>query len=388
MFPGGRYDLKAARAAARAAKRRARIKAIASNVFLLAVVVSLATAGKVAWDAWQEKLEREREARLEAERQEEARLKEEAARREVERKEREAARLKLEAIRAQERKDREEARLKAQLERERIAADREEARRRAKENEAEQKERREMVRNAVSRVQFSIDAHLACEFGADEAVQIVVDGRRWTDLSSAAASDPIGFLDMARGGVTNDFSEVNYPGADVVSRIVSNLASESFTMVLRIRPELARGKRFFLLGVDPAGGVALPDGAREMKDKSGRVTGWTLPFVFGDEIPAFLVSRQNADRITREWESLRKRIVRDAERLTPDTKDGFVKERLRRELPAFARSVAIEIANPPPQESVRSEQPVHQPKSVDSSKYRIKGLNGDSRTLRGPAPRK
>ncbi len=386
MFPSGRYDLEAARAAAREAKRRARIKSMASNSFLLAVLIAIAVAGKYGWNAWQERLGRERAAAEEAERQEEARLKAEAARRELERKEAEEVRLKLEAIRAQERKDLEESRLKAQLERERIAANREEARRRAKENEAEQKERKEMVKKAVARIKFSIDDHLAFEFGTDESVQVTVDERRWADLLAAASSNPVFFLDMARGDVTNDFSSANYPTADVVSRIAANLAKERFTMVVRLRPEAARGKRLALVGIDAENGVGLPEGAREMKDKDGRVTGWTFPFVFGDEVPVFLVSKRSSERISREWEALRKRIERDAERLTADTKDGFVKERLRRELPGFAHSVAIEISTPPPEEPAKVE--AVRPSKADDPKYRLKGLGGDIRSLRAPSSRR
>jgi len=386
MFQGGRYDLEAARAAAREAKRRARIKSIASNVFFLVVVASIAVACWIGWKEWSDKKEREREAALEAERQAEAEAKAEAERQAAERKEREAARQKLEEIRSQERKELAEARLNAQLERERIAAEREESRRRAKENEAEQKERKEMLKKTVARVKFSIDDHIVCEHGAADAMEVAVDERRWADLIAAAATSPVEFLDLARGNVTNDFSEANYPSADVVSRILSNLDRESFTMVLRLQPEKTRAKRYVLVGIDADRGVALPVGAREMKDKSGRVTGWTVPFAFGDSVPVFLLTKQCADRISRDWESLRKRIVRESEQLTPDTKDGFVKERLRRELPAFARSVAIEVTTPPPPEPAKAD-----PSKSDSARqnrsdkpsYRLKGLNRDFRSLRG-----
>lgn len=382
---GGRFDLEAARAEARAAKKKAKIRAIVSNAVSLLVLLAIAGGGWIGWNKWQEKREAERIAAEQAaaeERQKEAeRKKAEEAKRKAREAQREAERKAREAQREAEKRAREEKREAERLAREEERRRKEEERRYAAEHRAEQEELKSFAEREVGGTRFDIEDHLACEYGIDDIVDASVDGERWNMLASyAAKSHTIEFFEELRGtNVTNNFSELRYPDRSTVAALMENLNKERFTLVLRLKDE-ARGKRLTLVAPDLEKGLAEPDEVRELKVGS-RVTGWTAPFNFGDKNPFFLLNKTTADRFSREWTSNRRKLMREAAKL--DNRDEYVNNRMEKMLPDFLRSIQIEISTPPP------EDPKKVSRKRDDEKDRprkatLKGSNSSIRTMAGP----
>lgn len=380
MVPGRRFDLEAARAEARAAKRAARIRAIASNAVLALVLLALAGGGWYGWRLWQERraaqaaeeqAARDAEARAEAERQraEAARQAEAKAARAAEAERRAAEQAKREA----ERRAREEERVREQQAREEKA-------RLEKENEAWQRANKDHVDKAVSSLRFSVFDHIFAEHGTEPFLDIAVDERRWVELAACvSAGKPIDLLDMLRGeNVTNDFSVAHYPDRATLKQLLDNLAKERFTMVVRLKPGAPDGRRLALVTPDPQEGLVVPPGGRTLKDANGRPAGWTAPFAYGAGQPLFVMSAATVDRFNREWRALASRIRRDAAKL--DNAESFVAARLEKEIADFVRSVKIEIKTPPPAEQKKAE-PRREPKIKSMG---LKGSNTDIRKMNGP----
>lgn len=380
---GRRFDLEELRREALAEKKAARIRAVVSNVTFVALILAVGIGGKIGWDKWQAKRTAERiaaeEARVAAEKAEAERRKADEERQRIAAEKREAERKAREEKAAAERKAREE---KAAAEKAARAEERrrkEEEHRLAEEFRAEQLELRKYEDGVVESLRFQTGDHISCEYGLDDLVDFSVDGARWLDLYQLVQKrQTIAFLERLRGAnVTNEFSESRYPDRGTFAALMANLNSERFTLVLRLKDE-ARGRRLTLVAADAEAGLAEPQGSRQMKSGS-RVVGWTVPFAYGEDSGLFLMEQSTAQRFTREWSAKRRKLMGEAAKL--DSRDEYVANRLRRELPDFARSVRIEIATPPPEEPV----PVTSQKAT-KPKPKLKGANSDIRTFGGPRP--
>ena len=288
------------------------------------------------------------------------------------------------------RKAEEEAKAKAErearekAERERLAAEerrrKEEERRYAEEHRVEQQELKKYEDQEVSNLSFQTGDHVCYEYGVDEIVESSVDERRWLELSQLAKKrQTIELLEQLRGeSVTNEFSDTRYPDRDTFAKLMDNLDAERFTLVLKLKDD-ARGRRLALVAPDLEKGLAEPEGARMMKSGS-RVIGWTVPFAYGDKMPLFLMEQSTADRFTREWNSLRRKLRSDAAKL--DNRDEYVANRLSKELPDFVKSVKIEITTPPPEDKPSSKSSSSK-KREEKQRPAMKGSNSDIRTLGG-----
>lgn len=388
MVAGQRFDLEAARAEARAAKKAALIRKIVSNVVLGLLFVGVLGGGWYGWNWWQarqaakaaeEQRAREAEERAQAERArvENERRAAEKAKRDAERKAEEDRRAAEKARRDAEAKAREEARVREQ-------EARAEAQRLAKENEEWQRVNKAHVDKTVGALRFSTFDHICAEAGADVALDVAVDERRWSEMyACVAANKPIELLEMVRDeSVTNDFSVARYPDRATLKQLLANLAKERFTMVVRLKSENLNGRRLTLVAADPQEGLVLPQGARAMKDSRGRETGWTAPFLYGDPNPLFVMSPVSVERFNREWRALKARLKKEAAKL--DNPDDYVALRLQNELKDFVRSIRVELQNPPA--SVQSK-PVA-PKEPKIKSMGLKGGGSDMRRMNGPQLRR
>ena len=399
MTAGGRYDPVRALEAAQQAKRRARRQAILVHTATAVILIAVAACLMWFWQTWNDRRARVRLAELEAARQAELREQAREEKAEADRQARDAARRQeqkeREAAQAQERREREERRLRAEEIRLTDQRLREESKRQAALHEEEQKERRRYLDYAVANVRLSLDDHLVAEAACEETFDVSVDEPRWEKLIATAAGDPLEFLELFRDATeTADFSHVNYPDAPTVDRLIGKLASERFTLVVQLKPGAIGSLRLTLLGASVVDGLALPTGARALKDKQGRVTGWTVPFVYGGDYPVFLMRQATAEKFRRDWRNLAWRIRKDAAKLTPATQETFISTRLANELPGFIHSVRIELAAPPPEPTTQvTAQPTTKEAAVGPSKrelkskdpkYRLKGASDDIRRFKGP----
>ncbi len=384
----GRFDLEEARREAQEAKRAARIRSIVSNATLVAVLLAVAIGGKIGWDKWQAKLEADRAA-AEAEQAAEARRAAEAkraaaekakalaAKREAEKRAREEERLAREA----EKRAREEARERERQEREEARIRAEEQRRAEAEFRLEQQELKKFEDAQVASLNFGPESYVCFEYGLEKAAEVSVDESRWATLAShVQRRRTTDFLEMIRGStVTNDISDICYPDRETFRRLLANLDAERFTLVVRV-DEAARDRGLVLVSVNAERGLAAPEGLRVLK-QGGKVSGWTVPFAYGDETPFFLLKRTTAERLSREWSKFRRKVRNDAAKL--DNKEQFVAERLEKELPEFARSIRLDVTSPP-------AEPVQKDDSKKQSEKKrpgLKGSNNDMRTMNGPRRR-
>lgn len=383
---GRRFDFEAAREEARAKKQKEKIKKIVSSSVLVVILLVLVIGGKVGWDSWREKRQREQEAaeaaRLAEERAYAEKKRLENERREAERIRREAERKAREEAREAERRAKEEARAAERLAREQARAAAEEARRLEAENKIRQKDLKAYAEKTVGDLRFVIDDHVVIPVGTDTMFEMSVDERRWVELSaSASARAAIDLFEELRGNVTNEFSESNYPDRETVGRLLANLDDERFTLVVQLTDE-ARGKRFVVTAIDPVEGLVEPKGCRALKDGS-RVTGWTIPFRYGDRYPVFIMDSRTADKFAREWASEVRKVRKDAAKLS--NADEFVATRLAESLPDFIRSVKVELSTPPPEE--KKPEP-RETKREFKPKATLKGSNTSIRTMNGPQLRR
>ncbi len=381
---GGRFDLEAAREEARAAKQKAKIRAIVSNSVLVLVLIAIAIGGKIGWDKWQEKREADRlaaeQAAAEEQRKIAERKKAEDERRKALAEKREAERKAREEQREAERRAREEQREAEKRAREEERIRREEERRKAAEFRIEQEEYKSTVEREVAGTRFDTSDHLAFEYGLNELAEVSVDGERWAKLSSyAQKGSEIAFLEELRGtNVTSNFSAERYPDRETLNALLANLDKERFTLVIRLKKE-ARGKSLSLVAPNIEKGLAEPDGARALKTGS-RVIGWTVPFTYGDKNPVFVLNSATASKFAREWSTNRRKLLREASKL--DNREEYVNNRMEKDLPDFVRSIKIEISTPPPEEPKKDER-----KKTEKEKPRrtmLKGSSSSIRSFKGP----
>ena len=385
MAVGGRFDLEEARREAQEAKRAARIRSIVSNATTVVVLLAVAIGGKIGWDKWQEKREADRaaaetaqiaeeKARAEQKRAAAQRAKELAEKREAERKAREEKR-------EAERKAREEAREREKREREEEKLRAEERRRAEAEFRAEQQELKKFEDAQVASLDFRLETRVCFEYGLEKAVKLSVDEGKWGTLSTHSERRRTAeFLEALRDdSVTNVITDTCYPDRATFDHLIENLAAERFTLVVNINDD-ARDRKLVLVAADREKGLAAPEGMRMLK-ASGKISGWTVPFAYGDKMPFFLLEQATADRFAREWSQFRRKVRSDAAKL--DNREQFAAEKLAKELPEFVRTVRIEVTSVPVEATKKDDS-----KKQDMKKRpMLKGSNSDLRKLNGPQRR-
>ena len=381
----GRFDLEEARREAQAAKRAARIRSIVSNATLVVVLLAIAIGGKIGWDKWQEKREADRAAAEAAQIAEEKAKAEQrraaAAKAKALAEKREAERKALEEKRAAERKAREEAREREKREREEEKLREAERRRAEAEFRAEQQELKKFEDAKIASLDFRPETYVCFEYGLEKVAKLSVDESRWGTLFAHSQKRRTAeFLEALRDDtVTNVITDTCYPDRATFDHLMENLDAERFTLVVNI-DEDARDRKLVLVAADTEKGLAVPEGLRALKS-GGKISGWTVPFAYGDKTPFFMLEQATADRFAREWSQFRRKVRVDAAKL--DNKEQFVAERLEKELPEFVRTVRIEVTSVPVETNKKDDT-----KKQDNKKRTLmKGSSSDIRKLSGPQRR-
>ena len=381
----GRFDLEEARREAQAAKRAARIRSIVSNATLVVVLLAIAIGGKIGWDKWQEKREADRAAAEAAQIAEEKAKAEQrraaAAKAKALAEKREAERKALEEKRAAERKAREEAREREKREREEEKLREAERRRAEAEFRAEQQELKKFEDAKIASLDFRPETYVCFEYGLEKVAKLSVDESRWGTLFAHSQKRRTAeFLEALRDDtVTNVITDTCYPDRATFDHLLENLDAERFTLVVNI-DEDARDRKLVLVAADTEKGLAVPEGLRALKS-GGKISGWTVPFAYGDTTPFFMLEQATADRFAREWSQFRRKVRVDAAKL--DNKEQFVAERLEKELPEFVRTVRIEVTSVPVETNKKDDT-----KKQDNKKRTLmKGSSSDIRKLNGPQRR-
>ena len=381
----GRFDLEEARREAQAAKRAARIRSIVSNATLVVVLLAIAIGGKIGWDKWQEKREADRAAAEAAQIAEEKAKAEQrraaAAKAKALAEKREAERKALEEKRAAERKAREEAREREKREREEEKLREAERRRAEAEFRAEQQELKKFEDAKIASLDFRPETYVCFEYGLEKVAKLSVDESRWGTLFAHSQKHRTAeFLEALRDDtVTNVITDTCYPDRATFDHLLENLDAERFTLVVNI-DEDARDRKLVLVAADTEKGLAVPEGLRALKS-GGKISGWTVPFAYGDKTPFFMLEQATADRFAREWSQFRRKVRVDAAKL--DNKEQFVAERLEKELPEFVRTVRIEVTSVPVETNKKDDT-----KKQDNKKRTLmKGSSSDIRKLNGPQRR-
>jgi len=385
MAVAGRFDLEEARREAQAAKRAARIRSIVSNVTLVVVLLVVGIGGKIGWDKWQEKREADRAA-AEAAQIAEEKAKAEQKRAEAEKakvlaEKREAERKAREEAREAERKARVEAREREKREREEEKLRAEERRRAEAEFRAEQQELKKFEDAQIAALDFRPETHVCFEYGLEKALRISVDESKWGTLSSHSQKRRTAeFLEALRDDtVTNVITDTCYPDRATFDHLIANLAATRFTLVANVSDD-AMDRKIAIVVADVEKGLAAPEGMRALKS-GGKVSGWTVPFAYGDKYPIFVLDQSTADRFAREWSQFRRKVRSDAAKL--DNKDEFVASKLAKELPEFVRTVRIEVTSVP----VETSKKDNVKKQDTKKKPLMKGSNSDMRRMNGPQRR-
>ena len=385
MAVAGRFDLEEARREAQAAKRAARIRSIVSNVTLGVVVLAIAIGGKIGWDKWQEKREADRAAAEAAQIAEEKAKAEQrraaAAKAKALAEKREAERKALEEKRAAERKAREEAREREKREREEEKFREAERRRAEAEFRAEQQELKKFEDAKIASLDFRPETYVCFEYGLEKVAKLSVDESRWGTLFAHSQKRRTAeFLEALRDDtVTNVITDTCYPDRATFDHLLENLDAERFTLVVNLDDD-AQGRKLVLVAADKEKGLAVPESMRALK-AGGKISGWTVPFAYGDKTPFFLLEQATADRFAREWSQFRRKVRVDAAKL--DNKEQYVAEKLEKELPEFVRTVRIEVTSVPVETNKKDDT-----KKQDTKKRpMMKGSNSDIRRLNGPQRR-
>ena len=385
MAVAGRFDLEEARREAQAAKRAARIRSIVSNVTLVVVLLVVGIGGKIGWDKWQEKREADRAA-AEAAQIAEEKAKAEQKRAEAEKakvlaEKREAERKARDEAREAERKARVEAREREKREREEEKLRAEERRRAEAEFRAEQQELKKFEDAQIAALDFRPETHVCFEYGLEKALRLSVDESKWGTLSSHSQKRRTAeFLEALRDDtVTNVISDTCYPDRATFDHLIANLAATRFTLVANVSDD-AMDRKIAIVVADVEKGLAAPEGMRALKS-GGKISGWTVPFAYGDKYPIFVLDQSTADRFAREWSQFRRKVRSDAAKL--DNKDEFVASKLAKELPEFVRTVRIEVTSVP----VETSKKDNVKKQDTKKKPLMKGSNSDMRRMSGPQRR-
>jgi hypothetical protein len=339
----------------------------------------------MGWDWWSEKREAERvaaeEARIAEERAEAERKKAEAEKRKAEAEKREAERKALEEKRAAERKAREEAREREKREREEEKLREAERRRAEAEFRAEQQELKKFEDAKIASLDFRPETYVCFEYGLEKVAKLSVDESRWGTLFAHSQKRRTAeFLEALRDDtVTNVITDTCYPDRATFDHLLDNLDAERFTLVVNLDDD-AQGRKLVLVAADKEKGLAVPESMRALK-AGGKISGWTVPFAYGDKTPFFLLEQATADRFAREWSQFRRKVRVDAAKL--DNKEQYVAEKLEKELPEFVRTVRIEVTSVPVETNKKDDT-----KKQDNKKRSLmKGSSSDIRKLSGPQRR-
>lgn len=351
---GSRFDPEVMRREAEEARERAKQKKIISIVINLAVLVGVGIAALVGWHYWQDySAEKERQAQEQQAREEKAKAdaaREKAAREKAAREKREAElakqkaeRERREAERQRQIREREELRIKQQQEQLRLNQEREEARRREEAARIETNARKVFVDKTMEDLPLDPLDHLIVRKGVEDRLTVAVDDKLWNDLVEAVKDrSALDFFELVRGTtVTNDFAANSYPDRETFARMMKYLNSRTFHLIIRPRESVADIQGLTLVGADPKKGLAVPPKARELKNASGRRTGWTVPFTFGDEPDLFLMESVAVAPFVREWKKIRYRAK---------------EEELAQELKNFVQSVKMELSHPMPVEKSEEKE--------------------------------
>jgi len=386
---GGRYDLEAVRRAAAQKRQKDKIKKIVSYCTTVVTLVALAVGGKIGWDKWREHVRR-KEAEAAALAEQEARARAESERRKQE--ERAAAEEKKrrelaerEAREERERKAREDERRRLEEAKANEAAEREAAKQREKEAKEWQELHKTYTDRTVAALRFVVNDYLTVEAEFEQCVESYVDGQRWIELAAkAGCGNPIEFLDALNDGtVTTPYSETHYPDRETLRALLALLDKEKFVMVIRLHRDRMPGQsRISLLTADLERGLVPPDGMRVMKDSSGKVDGWTAPFTYKGGWPLFLMKQSTADKFNVEWSATRRKVLKDAEKLTD--RSEFIAARLKSEMTSFVNAVKIDVSTlrqASPRKTTTGGGETKRGEVKASS--RLKGSNSDMRSFRG-----
>jgi len=345
---GSRFDPEMMRRQAEEARERAKQKKIISIVVNVCILAALGIAALVGWNYWQgyceekERQAQEQQAREEKAKADEARAKaarEKAARekREAEQAKQKAERDRREAERQRIIREREETRIKQQQTQLRLQQEREETRLREEKARAETAQRKLFVEKGLAELPLEPEDHIIVRTGFADKLTFEVEDKLWNALREAQKDRAVlDFFELARGTtVTNEFNAHSYPDRETFARMQKYVSSRQFQLIVRPRESVADIQGLTLVGADPKKGLAFPKAARELKNASGRRTGWTVSFVLGEEPDVFLMEASSVGGFVREWRKL-------SARLKP--------EDVAPALANFVKSVRTEMAHPVPVE--------------------------------------
>ena len=228
---------------------------------------------------------------------------------------------------------------------------------------------------------FRPETHVCFEYGLENALSLSIDESKWGTLSTYSQKRRTAeFLEALRDDtITNVISDTFYPDRATFDHLLDNLAAMRFTLVANVSDD-AQGRKIAIVVADLEKGLAAPEGMRALKS-GGKISGWTVPFAYGDKHPIFVLDQATADRFAREWAQLRRKLRVDAAKL--DNKEQFVAERLEKELPEFVRAVRIEVTSVP----VETSKKDNVKKQDTKKKSLMKGSNSDMRRMNGPQRR-
>lgn len=353
MAVADRFDLKAAGEEARKKKEAEKLRKIMSWVVLGIVILVVLIGGKLGWDFWMDKRRQAEEARA----AEEARIEAAKARKAKEQKERAAAeRLKreqqrkaAEAERERKQREREIARQKQIEERERERIEREQAKRHEREVREEQAELRKYVDELLPTIQPSVADHMHVALAFRDGVVLSCTDESWVELQSYAASrNATLFLNLIKPDSLTAESMAGgmLPSRKVFTDAIKKLDTMSFTMSIMLEQDAKLPGKPGVWALTVEKGLVPAEGLQEVKEEK-RLAGWTLPFVYGDKTPHYVMDVATANRCVQEWRRQMKKIVQEQKKVDGD--ENWLMERKRLLMASLQTELEKEIDTPPPE---------------------------------------
>lgn len=360
MALGARYDLAAAKEAARLKKQKDLVKQIVSNVVLVVVLLLTALGVWLGVRWWREKTAREEAARQEVERQraEARRIENEkrAEQRRLEAEKREQERKAHAEKVARERAEREAARERELAERQRQKEEAE-ARKEKERLEREEREKRaKFAKEFLAGLEFEETDHYVVELDLDGMLAgVKVADARWADLKAAVAnsSSPVFFDLMRPASETNNEENVGlFPDENTMMNRRKALDREKFTLTVSLKPGIdGRFCGVYRFSVET--GVAVLDSATEIR-KGSRLEGWTVPFRFGGGANVLVMRNRTARQLQNEWRRQVRGVGSSVK--TGETDAATVAEQRRKALEEFAEKVRVQLRAEPPKPAENHEK--------------------------------